>query len=140
NADNHMIKDSIEGLTELARSEPVVKVRISFATWAPKGDMDKLEERLSLLIQATESWGYCQVSQIAGDPLDCLMSSAMGIACASTAPPAVAPMYEIMKLMPWQRASSPFETGSILLRTPDGRLWLYQTGTKVTTTWFDLIF
>jgi len=140
NADNHMIKDSIEGLTELARSEPVIKVRISFATWAPKGDMDLLEERLSLLIQATESWGYCQVSQIAGDPLDCLMSSAMGIACASTAPAAVAPMYEIMKLLPWQRASSPFEFGAILLRTPDGRLWPYQTGTNVTTTWFDLIF
>ena len=140
NAENHMIKDSIEGLTELARSEPVVKMRISLATWAPKGDMETLEERLSLLIQATESWGYCQVSQIAGDPLDCVMSSAMGIACASTAPPAVAPLYEVMKLVPWQRSSSPFEQGAILFRTPDGRVWPYQTGTNVTTTWFDLIF
>ncbi len=140
NADNHLIKDSIEGLTELARSEPVVKFRMSLATWAPKGEMDVLEDRLSLLMQATESWGYCQVSQIAGDPLDCVMSSAMGIACASTAPPAIAPLYEVMKLVPWQRASSPFSEGAILFRTPDGRIWPYQTGTNVTTTWFDLIF
>jgi intracellular multiplication protein IcmB len=42
--------------------------------------------------------------------------------------------------VPWQRASSPFERGAILFRTPDGRVWPYQTGTNVTTTWFDLIF
>lgn len=140
NPENRMVKDSIEGLAEIARSEPVVKLRISMCTWAPKGDKDLLEDRLSTLIQAAESWGYCQVSGISGDPLDQVMSSAMGIHCASTAPPGIAPLYEIMKLAPWQRASSPFEKGSILFRTPDGRVWPYQTGTNVTTTWFDLIF
>jgi len=140
NAENRQIKESLEGLTEMARSEPVVKLRISFCTWAPKNDIDLLEDRLSTLIQASESWGYCQVSQLTGDPLDCVMSSALGIACASTAPAGVAPLYEVMKLMPWQRAASPFENGPILFRTPDGRVWPYQTGTNVTTTWFDLIF
>ena len=66
-----------------------------------------------------ESWGYAQVSNVVGDPLDCVMSSAMGIACASTAPTAIAPMYEVIKLLPWQRPSSPFDQGSLLLRTPD---------------------
>lgn len=140
NAGNRQVKESLEHLTDMARNEPVVKMRISLATWAPRGEMDLLEERVSSLIQSAESWGYCQVSQIAGDPLDAVMSSAMGIACASTAPAAVAPLYETMKLLPWQRASSPFEQGSILFRTPDGRVWPYQTGTTVTTTWFDLIF
>lgn len=140
NAENRQIKDSLEALNELSRSEPVVKMRMSFATWAPKGKKDLLEERLSILSQSVESWGYCQISHITGDPLDALMSSALGIACASTAPAAVAPMYEIMKLLPWQRASSPFEKGAILFRTPDGRVWPYQTGTNVTTTWFDLVF
>ena len=140
NPENKQIKESLEGLTELARSEPVVKARISFATWAPKDKMDLLEDRLSALVQAVESWGYCQVSQNIGDPLDAVMSSAMGIACASTAPPAIAPLSEILKLLPWQRASSPFEKGAILFRTPDGRVWPYQTGTNVTTTWFDLVF
>ena len=140
NAENRQIKDSLEALAVMARSEPVVKLRLSFCTWAPKNDMDLLENRVSALIQAAESWGYCQVSQISGDPLDQVMSSALGIHCASTAPPAVAPLYEVMKLVPWQRASSPFEKGSILFRTPDGRVWPYQTGTNVTTTWFDLIF
>lgn len=140
NAENKQVKQSIEGLTVLARSEPVVKLRASFCTWAPKDNPELLEDRLSELMQAIESWGYCQVSQRTGDPLDCVMSSAVGIACASTAPPGIAPLYEMMKLVPWQRASSPFEKGAILFRTVDGRVWPYQTGTNMTTTWFDLVF
>jgi len=137
---NRTIKNSLDSLKALARSEPVVKMRISLATWAPKGKEDLIEDRISVLMQAAEAWGYCQVSNVVGDPLECVMSSAMGISCASTAPTAVAPMAEVMKLMPWQRPSSPFDRGALLLRTPDGKVWPYQTGTNLTTTWFDLIF
>ncbi len=140
NAENKQVSDSLKGLMEMSREQPIVKMRVSFATWAPKGNIPLLEDRLSTLMQATESWGYCQVSQLSGDPLDCVMSSALGIAAASTAPPGAAPLQEMMKLLPWQRAASPFEKGAILFRTPDGRVWPYQTGTNVTTTWFDLIF
>lgn len=138
NSFNKQIKFSLEGLAILARREPVVKLRISFATWSY--DFDTVENRLSVLAQSVESWGYCQVSEFSGDPLDCVMSSALAIHCASTAPSAVAPMYEVMKLLPWQRQSSPFQHGAIILRTPDGKVWPYQTGTNVTTTWFDLVF
>jgi len=138
NSFNKQIKFSLEGLERLARHEPVVRLRISFATWG--NDVTMAQDRLSALIQAVESWGYCQVSEFSGDPLHCIMSSALGIHCAGTAPPAVAPMTEVMKLLPWQRPSSPYQHGSILLRTPDGKVWPYQTGTNITTTWFDLVF
>lgn len=140
NALNKQIKYSLEGLQALARSEPVVKLRISFATWAPKSEPNLVLDRLSVLMQSVESWGYAQVSSASGDPLDCIMSSVMGIHCAGTAPVAIAPMREVMKLVPWQRPSSPFGAGAIMLRTPDGKIWPYQTGTNLTTTWFDLIF
>ncbi|MEM7618515.1 MAG: type IV secretion protein IcmB [Pseudomonadota bacterium] len=140
NALNKQIKYSLEGLNRMSRKEPVVKLRVSAATWAPQKDLKLVEDRLSNLIQSIESWGYCQVSEFSGDPLDSVMSSAMGIHCAGTAPAAVAPMLEVMKLMPWQRPSSPFEYGAMLFRTPDGKVWPYQTGTNMTTTWFDLIF
>lgn len=140
NALNRQIKYSLENLQVLARSEPVVRLRVSFATWGHKDEYDVVRDRLSTLIQSVESWGYAQVSEVSGDPLDCVMASAMGIHCAGTAPVAIAPMREVMKLLPWQRPSSPFNTGSILLRTPDGKVWPYQTGSNLTTTWFDLIF
>lgn len=140
NEANKQVKHSLEGLEAMSRSEPVVRIRISFATWARKDQHKLVQDRLSVLTQSVESWGYTQVSSASGDPLDCIMSSAMGIHCAGTAPAGVAPMFEIMKLLPWQRPSSPFEEGAILMRTPDGKIWPYQTGTRLTTTWFDLIF
>lgn len=140
NALNRQIKYSLENLQTISRSEPVVRLRVSFATWGNKDEYDLVRDRLSTLIQSVESWGYCQVSEVSGDPLDCVMASAMGIHCAGTAPTAIAPMREVMKLIPWQRPSSPFNSGAILLRTPDGKVWPYQTGSSLTTTWFDLIF
>lgn len=140
NKSNKQIKYAIEGVQNLARSEAVVKLRISLATWARRDQMKLLLDRKSVLMQAVESWGYCQVSDASGDPLDCVMSSALGIHCGGTAPCAIAPLYEVMKLLPWQRPSSPFATGAVLFRTPDGKVWPYQTGTNMTTTWFDLIF
>ncbi len=140
NSMNKQIKYALEGLVAMSRKEPVVKLRVSFATWAPRGQRKLLDERLSILVQSVESWGYCQVSDVSGDPLDCVMASAMGVHCAGTAPAAIAPMFDVMKFIPWQRPSSPFATGSMMLRTPDGKVWPYQTGTNLTTTWFDLIF
>lgn len=140
NTVNRQIKYSLEGLQAMARSEPVVRVRVSFATWCRMDEKEKIFNRQSVLLQAVESWGYCQVSEFSGDPLDCVMSSAMGIHCAGTGVTGIAPMIEIMKLLPWQRPSSPFEAGAMLFRTPDGKVWPYQTGTNLTTTWFDLIF
>ena len=112
NSFNKQIGFSLEGLQRMARSEPVVRLRVSFATWAPSDDPKLMQDRLSNLVQAVESWGYCQVSEFSGDPLDCIMSSAMGIHCSGTAPSGVAPLFEVMKLVPWQRPSSPFDKGA----------------------------
>lgn len=140
NGINRQIKDTLQNLIDISKSEPVVRLRVSFATYAPAGQKLLLEERLANLMQAVESWGYCQVSNNCGDPLEAVMGSALGIACASTAPAAIAPLREVVKLLPWQRACSPFREGSVILRSPDGRIWPYQMGTALTTTWFDLIF
>ena len=140
NASNKQVKYSLEGLQAMARNEPVVRLRVSFATWCKVEEKNAIMDRLSVLLQAIESWGYCQVSEFSGDPLDCVMSSAMGIHCAGTGVTGIAPMAEVFKLLPWQRPSSPFERGAMLFRTPDGKVWPYQTGTNITTTWFDLIF
>ena len=137
---NRQIRESLKALQELSQSEPVVKLRISLATYAPTTDRKLLEMRLGAVTQAVEAWGYCQASSAGGDPLETALSSVLGIACASTAPAAVAPFREVIKLLPWQRASSPFNEGSVIFRSPDGRIWPYQMGSALTTTWFDLIF
>ncbi len=137
---NRQIRESLKALQQLAQSEPVVRLRLSLSTYAPASDRKLVETRLAALTQSLEAWGYCQGSSAGGDPLETVMSSALGIACASTAPAAVAPFRDVVKLLPWQRASSPFDEGAVLFRTADGRIWPYQMGSSLTTTWFDLIF
>jgi intracellular multiplication protein IcmB len=137
---NRQIKTSLETLQALSQNEAIVKLRVSLATFAPADEPKLLETRASALLQALESWGYCQGSSAVGDPLEGTMSSVLGVACASTAPPVIAPLREVAKLLPWQRPSSPFDEGSVIFRTADGRMWPYQTGSSLTTTWFDLIF
>ncbi|HBM90861.1 MAG TPA: type IV secretion protein IcmB, partial [Rhodospirillaceae bacterium] len=137
---NRQIRESLRALQELAQSDPVVRFRMSLSTYGPARDRKLVESRQATLIQAIEAWGYCQASASGGDPLEAVLSSSLGISCASTAPAAIAPFREIMKLLPWQRASSPFPEGSVTFRTADGRIWPYQMGSSLTTTWFDLIF
>ena len=67
-----------------------IKLRASFATWAPVDDMRKLRRRASTLAQRIEGWGNCKATTISGDPLEGLMSSAPGLALASTATPSLA--------------------------------------------------
>jgi intracellular multiplication protein IcmB len=137
---NRQIRESLKSLILLSQSQPVVKMRVSISTYAPGNERKLLETRLGAVTQALEAWGYCQATSAGGDPLQTVMSSALGVACASTAPAAIAPFHEVVKLLPWQRASSPFQEGAVLFRTEDGRMWPYQMGTTLTTTWFDLIF
>ncbi len=137
---NKQIRESLLALQRLAQSEPVVKLRVSLATYAPLNNRKLMDTRIGALTQALEAWGYCQAASVGGDPLDVVMSSALGIACASTAPPVVIPFHETVKLLPWQRASSPFQDGSVIFRTADGRMWPYQPGSSLTSLWFDLIF
>lgn len=140
NSVNRQIRESLKALQELSQSDPVVRLRISLSTYAPARERKLVEMRMAALTQSLEAWGYCQASSAGGDPLEAVLSSALGIACASTAPAAVAPLRDAVKLLPWQRASSPFVEGSVIFRTSDGRIWPYQPGSSLCTTWFDLIF
>lgn len=101
----------------------IVKVRTSFATWTPLGETARLRRQVSTLAQRLEGWGNCQAATIAGDPLEGVMSTAPGLAIGSTAPPAAAPLGEVLRMLPWSRPASPWATGAVLFRTPDGRIW-----------------
>src|SRR5690606_13375280 len=50
NSLNKQIKFSLEGLQILSRREPVVRLRVSFATWAPVDDLQLMRDRLSVLV------------------------------------------------------------------------------------------
>ena len=102
-----------------------VKLRASFATWAPVEQPARLRRRISTLSQRIEGWGNAKATTIVGDPLEGVMSSAPGLALASTANPALALLGDALTMLPWNRTASPWESGSVLFRRPDGGIWPY---------------
>lgn len=120
---NRLIIQAIESVKSCHLTEPHVSMRASFATWAPEKEL--LRRRVSLLSQAVEGWGGCQVTREGGDPLEMLMSSALAIACRSTAPRVAIPLKEALKMAPLQAGSSPFSQGSSVLLSEDGKPWVY---------------
>ena len=102
-----------------------VKLRASFATWAPVDQPAKLRRRVSTLSQRIEGWGNAKTTTVVGDPLEAAMSSVPGLALASTANPALAPVADALGMLPWSHTASPWEAGSVLFRRPDGGIWPY---------------
>lgn len=117
-----------------------VKIRVALSTWAPKGDKDLLRRRASDLARCVESWGSCQVSEVTGDPVAGMVSSALAVSQGSIATKAVAPIEEAMGMMPWSRPSSPWKHGPLLLRSPDGKLMPFEPYSKLQSTWIYLVF
>jgi len=102
-----------------------VKLRMSFATWAPVEQPAKLRRRMSTLSQRIEAWGNAKATTVVGDPLEGVMSTAPGLALASTANPSLALLTDALTMLPWSRTASPWESGSVLFRRPDGGIWPY---------------
>lgn len=145
NGDNKLIQEAIRGLQEAQSGSQVTvaKLRMSFSTWSPAGfdgDLKLIEERAAKLQQAIEGWGYCNVSPLVGDPVAGLFSSALGLDPSSTAPAGAVPLTDVVAMLPWNRDASPWESGAVMFRSADGRLWPYQPGSSKQNTFNDLIF
>ena len=102
-----------------------VRLRASFATWAPVEEAARLRRRMSTLSQRIEGWGNAKATSVIGDPLEGAMSTAPGLALASTANPSLALLGDALAMLPWNRTASPWDSGSVLFRRPDGGIWPY---------------
>lgn len=141
-AQNRLINDAVNLLkyVDLHTDNAVVKLRVAACTWAPEDDIRLLRTRASQLAKAIEGWGSCDVSEVSGDAFAGTMSSVMGIAGSSIATAAIAPLSHALYMLPFFRPSSPWRNGAILFRSPDGKPWPYQPGSKEQTTWIDLFY
>jgi intracellular multiplication protein IcmB len=141
-AQNRLINDSVNLLkyVELHTDDAVVKLRVAACTWAPEDDIRLLRTRASQLAKAIEGWGSCDVSEISGDAFSGAISSSMGISGSSIATASIAPLSDVLYMLPLFRPSSPWQNGAILFRSPDGKPWPYQPGSSKQTTWIDLLY
>lgn len=141
-AQNRLISDSVNLLKylQLNSDDSIVRLRVVAATWAPEGEIALLRRRSSELVKAIEGWGSTDVSEICGDPFAGFVSSMLATTLNSMAVPSVAPLTDVVSMLPITRPASPWKYGAVLFRTPDGKPWPFQPGSTEQTTWIDLVY
>lgn len=141
-AQNRLISDSVNLLKYLNinTDEAIIRLRVVATTWAPEGNLSLLRRRSSELVKAIEGWGSTDVSEICGDPFAGFVSSMLATTTASVAVPSVAPLSDVITMLPITRPASPWRTGALLYRSPDGKPWPFQPGSSHQTTWIDLVY
>ena len=137
---NRRIKTAIDTLREIdGQHDTVVKFRMSFSTWSSIANAERLRRASQTLIGAVQRWGNSRADGISGDPLATVLSTIPGATMASTAPVAAAPLSHALAMAPLARQASPWEHGSVLFRTDDGKPWPFQPGSSKQTTWVNLV-
>jgi len=141
-AHNALMHDATKLLRHIETNtdDAVVKLQVSLATWAPEGNIRLLRTRAAELAKAVEGWGTCEVSEVSGDVFAGYVSSLLGFTASSVATPSVAPLSDVVYMLPFTRPASAWNHGAVLLRSPDGKPWPYQPGSSQQTTWIDLMY
>lgn len=139
---NSLMHDAAKLLRDidLNTDDAVVQLQVSFATWAPEGNIRLLRTRSAELAKAIEGWGSCEVSEVVGDVFAGIASSLLGFSATSVATPSLAPLSDVVYMLPFTRPASAWQFGAVLLRSPDGKPWPYQPGSAQQTTWIDLMY
>ncbi|WP_028388099.1 type IV secretion protein IcmB [Legionella fairfieldensis] len=141
-AQNRLISDSVNLLRylQLNSDDAIIRLRVVATTWAPEKEIALLRRRSSELVKAIQGWGSTDVSEICGDPFAGFASSMLAINLNSAAVPSVAPLSDVISMLPITRPASPWQTGALLFRSPDGKPWPFQPGSTQQTTWIDLVY
>lgn len=141
-ANNRLIGNAIDLLRylQINTDDAIVKLRVCASTWSKVGEEKNLRMRIAELAKAIQGWGFCETSEISGDPYAGALSSALGLSTQSVATASVAPLSDVTYMLPFTRPASPWSTGAILFRSVDGKPWPYQPGSTQQTTWIDLMY
>ncbi len=113
---------SIVDLVEVEKREPVCVMTITASTW---GDSPEAVTRnLTLLTQAFQAWGVCDVTQTFGDPLRAWTSTLVACSTGSGPHPLYPPLSQALNLLPLTQPASAWEDdGEVLYTTPEGKLY-----------------
>lgn len=141
--DNKRFNNAVDALKELdLEGVCCVKYRICLCTWATIGKSEAqahfiLRRRVAELSKLVQGWGTADVSEAVGDPLLGVAATIPAMMPTSPAPVTAAPLQDAIGMWPL-RPASPWKEGSLLFRTPDGKIMPYAPNSSRQAAWIDL--
>jgi intracellular multiplication protein IcmB len=116
------IWNSLATLEQIEQKEPVCVMTIVASTW---GDSQATVTRnLTLLSQAFQAWGVCEITQTFGNPVRAWASTLVASSAGSGPHLLYPPLSQALNLLPLTRPASAWqEDGNALFPTTDGKLY-----------------
>lgn len=141
---NRQLNDSLKQLTELKKTTSIVRLEINFDTWVDlrrykneKDARDDLSTQYNYFVAAVQGWGTMDVAEIPGDPLLPFSATIPGLALKTPSNKPAAPIRAAFAMMPFTRPASPWETGSFILRSIDGKIFPVQMLSSLQPSWIE---
>ncbi len=135
---NRQIRQSFSDLNERSKEDAICSMKVMASTWS--GSERETKRRMAALEKSIQAWGTCQVTSVHGDPLSAWASTIPAFTTKNVANRLIPPLPDALKLMPLQRPATPWgDGGSLIVRTPDGKIYPIQLGSRLQDTWIELI-
>lgn len=117
----------------------VVAMQITAMTWADYGDEKELINRRSKLARNLAQWGNITTDEETGEPLEAVLSCIPALALNSPAPTSAPPLQYALYGLPLSRPVSPFNRGTTIFRSLDGKLLPFEVFSDQQNTWVTLL-
>ncbi len=141
-ANNKMFNNAVNELEDYRLNGGCpVGLRITAETWVGEYEENaraKLSSRRSELASAIQSWGTTDTREVTGDPLLGVSAAVLALMPSSPAPAAAAPIEDALYMLPQARPALPWTEGSLLLRSPDGKVLPFHPMSSEQQAWVDL--
>lgn len=130
NKSNKLITDADALVKDRARhGDYLLDMRVNFSTW---GDtLEECQRNARRLEHAIRSWGSITVEPVSGDPVPQWLSMTPGLRMEAQGQLHTPNLSDSLAFLPVATPASPWSTGSLLLRSPDGKIMPVQNGSEL---------
>lgn len=139
---NGNISHALEQLRYVQREKlSIVSLQICAMTWAEDMPENKkiLRERKVRLQSTLDAWGGLTTKDNVGDPVMLWRSNILGLSPESIGTRAAVQLPHALSLLPFARPASPFNRGTVLHKTLDGKLMPLEKFSSQQNTWVTII-
>lgn len=137
NALKEAFDDKAEGLKR-------VGLQLDACTWvqASDGVQDRmaLSRAASRLARTIQGWGGCEVEERQGSPVTAVFATIPALLDRGAGTLSVPPVEDAVALLPFSRPASPWPTGSLILRTPCGKIYPHEPSRRIQNALVNLIY
>lgn len=139
---NNPLAQAVQQLSYLKNiGKPVVSLQMSAMTWVDDTEEQRkeLKKRKQHLQSTLETWGGLTTKDNVGDPIMLQKSNILGLGQEHVGTKVALPLADAFERLPITRPATPFNNGTILHKTLDGKLMTLEHFSPQQNTWITLI-